>query len=477
MSTLTTQRRLGNTDFSLIADTFLSQAGLPLASVLPVADIERVFQRHDAMFGDTYNSVYSTALVLWAFLSQVLADGKMRSCSAAVARIADFLLTRGETPPSNDTGEYCKARGKLCEHALRDLSIEAAGKIETISPDEWLWHGRHTKLVDGFTVTMPDTEENQREYPQQKSQTPGVGFPIMRACVILSLASACVMDVKFGPYSGKETGEMALLREMLDSLDEGDVLVADRYYCSFMMTALLMDRGVDTCIRMHQSRHVDFRRGRRLGKYDHLIEWHRPVKPKWMDVQTYTKISETMTLREVRFQVVGNGRRTETITIATTLLDSKEYPPEAIAELYGFRWNSELDIRCIKQTLNLDHMRCKTPAMVRKELWTTLLAYNLIRRTICVAALEHGKQPRRISFARTCETLLASWSNLSLGRFDASSIRALLSRIALLEIPHRPGRLEPRVLKRRRHRYKLMREPRQKFKERMGVTTRYGRKT
>jgi putative transposase len=408
MPTLTTRRRSGNADFSLIADAFLSQAGLPLANVLPVADIERVFQCHGSLFGDTYNSVYSTAIVLWAFLSQVLADGKMRSCSAAVARIADFLLARGETPPSGDTGEYCKARSKLCEHALRDLSVEAAGKIETASPGDWLWHSRHAKLVDGFTATMPDTEENQRDYPQQKSQSPGVGFPILRACVILSLASACVMDATFGPYAGKETGETALLREMLGSLDEVDVLLADRYYCSFMMVALLTQRGVDACIRMYQRRHVDFRRGRRPGKYDHLIEWRRPAKPKWMDEQTYTNISERMTHREFRFQVVGNRRRMETI-----------------AELYGHRWSSELDLRCIKQTLNLDHMRCKTPAMVRKELWTTLLAYNLIRRVICVAALEHGMQPRRISFARTCETLLASWPNLPLGRFDAKSVRIL----------------------------------------------------
>jgi len=290
MPTLSIRRRSGNTDFSLIANAFLAKTGLPLANVLPVTDIDRAFRRHDALFGDTYNSVYSTVIVLWAFLSQVLSDGKMRSCSAAVARIADFLLARGETPPSGDTGEYCKARSKLCEQALSDLAIEAAAKIESASPDDWLWHGRHAKLVDGFTVTMPDTEENQRDYPQQKSQAPGVGFPILQVCVILSLASACVMDATFGPYAGKETGETALLREMLDSFDNGDVLVADRYHCSFMMIALLMERGVDTCICMHQRRHVDFRRGRRLGKYDHLIEWSRPAKTKWMEEQTYTNI-------------------------------------------------------------------------------------------------------------------------------------------------------------------------------------------
>jgi len=467
MTTLSIRSRTNNVDFRLVANSFLGETGLPLASVLPAVEIERIFRRHDALFGNTYNCVYHASIVLWAFLSQVLADGKMRSCAAAVARIADFLIANHQTPPSNDTGEYCKARKKLCEKALHDLVVEAAGKIECVAPEPWLWCGRHPKLVDGFTATMPDTPENQEEFPQQKSQKPGIGFPTMRVCVILSLATACVMDAAFGPYSGKETGETALLREMLDSFCEGDVLVADRYYCSFMMIALLMQRGVDACVRMHQNRHVDFRRGARLGKYDHLIEWHRPAKPEWMDDQTYATIPETITLRETRFRVTENGRRTETLTVVTTLLDPSEYTAEDIAELYGFRWNVELDILQIKQTLNLDHMRCKTPVMVRKELWTTLLAYNLIRRVICDAAITHGKLPRRISFTRTCATILASWSNLSLGLHGVSGVRILLERIAMLKVPDRPGRIEPRVLKRRRHRYPLMRQPRWELKRRL----------
>lgn len=467
MTTLSIRARTNNADFRLVGNSFLGETGLPLAGVLPAHEIQRIFRRHDGLFGNTYNSAYNTAIVLWAFLSQVLGDGKMRSCAAAVARIADFLIANNETPPSSDTGEYCKARKKLCEKALHDLVVEAAGKIEYVAPDPWLWCGRHAKLVDGFTATMPDTPENQQEFPQHKPQKPGIGFPIMRACVILSLATACVMDAAFGPYSGKETGETALLREMLDSLCGGDVLVADRYYCSFTMIALLMQHSVDACVRMHQRRHVDFRRGTRLGKYDHLIEWHRPAKPAWMDDKTYATIPKTITLRETRFRVTENGRRTETLTVVTTLLDPREYTAEDIAELYGFRWNVELDILQIKQTLNLDHMRCKTPAMVRKELWTTLLAYNLIRRVICGAATTHGKLPRRISFTRTCATILASWSNLSLGLHGVPGIRMLLERIALLEVPDRPGRIEPRVLKRRRHRYPLMRQPRSKLKRRL----------
>jgi hypothetical protein len=311
---------------------------------------------------------------------------------------------------------------------------------------------------------MPDTEENQREYPQAKTQKPGVGFPIARAVAILSLATACVMDVAIGPYAGKETGETALLRQLLNSFESGDVAVMDRFYCSFMMMALLLKQDVQVCARMHQRRHVDFRRGRRLGKYDHLIVWTRPERPTWMDQATYDTIPETLVMREIRYNVIEDGRRTLTITIATTLTDAEKYSKEDIAELYGFRWNSELDIRSIKDSLNLGHVRCKSPEMVRKELWTTLLGYNLIRTTAAAAALLHDKQPRQISFTSTCQYVLASWMLLSCRTMSTDRLenhcRQLLSQIATCEVADRPGRLEPRVLKRRRHGYPLMQEPR-----------------
>jgi hypothetical protein len=196
-----------------------------------------------------------------------------------------------------------------------------------------------------------------------------------------------------------------------------------------------------------------------------------------MDEATYATIPATLTLRMIRFNILVPGRRTRVITIVTTLIDPKEYSAHAIAELYGYRWNVELDILQIKQTLNLDHMRSKTPAMVRKEFWTTLLAYNLIRRIICTAALTHGKLPRRISFTRTCATILAAWSTLSLGQYHPRALAILLKQIASLETPDRPGRIEPRVLKRRRHRYPLMREPRQKLKQRLERTTQCGKMT
>lgn len=474
---LSVRPQKSNADFQHVANSLLSEEGLPFAEVLPAAEIERIFQRHGALFGDTYNAIYTTAIVLWAFLSQVLADGKMRSCAAAVARIADFLILEEKTPPSTDTGDYCNARKKLCEKVLYELATETAAKMERAAPEDWLWHGRHAKLVDGFTNTMADTPENQEAFPQPESQTPGVGFPIMRVCAIVSLATACVLAAALGPYSGKETGEPALFRELFDAFEPGDVAVFDRYHSSYATLALLILRGVDACSRLHQARHDDFRRGKRLGPNDRLVTWQRPQRPSWMDEATYATLPETLTVRMIRFHIVVPGRRTRSITIVTTLLDPEEYSAEAIAELYGYRWNVELDIRHIKQTLNLDHLRCKTPEMVRKEFWTTFLGYNLIRRIICVAAMTHDKQPRRISFTETCATILTAWSSLAHGQYTSRALAVLLERIASLEIPNRPGRIEPRVLKRRRHRYPLMLEPRQILKQRLESANQYGKIT
>lgn len=448
--------------FRKVVDGFLVSEALPFARILPAERIERAFAKRGRLFGR--HGVYSTAIMVWSFLGQVLRDGKEASCQAAVARVVAYCEHNQIAPPTNDTGDYCRARAKLSEAALHELSGEAAERMEVAAEESWLWKGKHAKLIDGFTFTMPDTPENQAAYPQQKSQKPGVGLPIARAVAVLSLATACVMDVALGRYAGKRTGETALLRELLGRLAAGDVAVMDRYYCSFMMIALLLAQGTHVCARKHQRRHSDFRRGTRLGKCDHLIVWTRPARPEWMDEATYARIPATLQLREIRYNVVEPGRRTQSIDVITTLTDAQEYAKEEIAQLYGFRWNSELDIRSVKTSLNLAHVRCKSPEMVRRELWTTLLGYNLIRATAAAAALLHGKQPRQLSFTGACQYVLASWMQVSCGLIPASRLLdhalLMLRHIAACEVANRPGRLEPRVLKRRRHGYKLMQKPR-----------------
>ena len=366
MSSILTGRVGGNHRFHAVAEPFLQDGGLPFADVLSAETIERTFAERDAFFGQAQDEVFSTQIVLWAFLAQVLRDGKGAACAAAVADIATYMQQVGGHVPSGDTGDYCRARAKLDLAALRRLVRQTAGQLEQDAPDHWLWHGLHAKLIDGFTFTMPDTPANQQAFPQMKIQAPGVGFPIGRAVAVqrtpkgvLSLATGAIHDLALGPYAGKQTGETALLRKLLHNFGEGDLAVFDRYFASYMMVALLAGRGAHVCTRLHQARHSAADEDQAPGPYDRLVTWKRPRRPAWMSQAAYEQIPETMTLRQLQFEVTVPGRRTETITVITTLTDPVAYPAEDIAALYGFRWNAELDIRDIKQTLDLDHVRCK----------------------------------------------------------------------------------------------------------------------
>ena len=239
-STLTTLKH-HKQRFDNIRNSFLNQPGLPFSDVLHHQVIEQAFAQRDGLFAD--DDIYSTATVLWAFLAQVLRDGKGAACAAAVADVAAYMHQVGQTVPCGDTGDFCRARNKLDLAGLRQLVCHVGDQLQTQAKDPWLWRGRHAKLVDGFTFTMPDTPANQAMYPQSKSQKPGLGHPIARACVILSLATAAVCDIQTGPYQGKQTSEPALLRQMLDRFNRDDVVVFDRYYGSYMMIALLAGRG------------------------------------------------------------------------------------------------------------------------------------------------------------------------------------------------------------------------------------------
>jgi hypothetical protein len=460
--------------FRRVIDVFLAGAGLPFSRILSGERIERICGQHGCLFGQ--HGIFSTPVVLWAFLSQVLRDGKEAACQAAVASIAAMRLERGEEPPTEDTGDYCRARAKLAPQALKAISCEVAEEVEQAADPRWLWKGtHHAKLVDGFTFTMPDTPANQDQYPQAKTQQPGIGLPIARATPIMSLATGAIMNLACGPYQGKETGETARLRSMLDSFKVGDVIVMDRYFCSFMMLAMLHGRGAHVCTRQHQRRSSDLRQGRRLGQHDRLMTWTRPACPAWMKPTEYAAIPETLEVRVTRFTIREPGRRTREIEVVTTLTDAETYSRDDIAELYGFRWNTELDIRSLKSTLNLDHLRCKTPRMVLAEVWATILAYNLIRTTAARAAALHDKQPRQISFTSACQHILAGWMLLSASRTPAATLRELrlrlLEQIASCEVANRPGRFEPRVIKRRKHRYPLMNKPRAELRRRLATST------
>jgi hypothetical protein len=379
-----------------------------------------------------------------------------------VARVVVLLVALGKEPPSHDTGTYCRARAKLPEQVIRRLAVDLADGCERAVPRRWLWRRRHVKLLDGSTVSMPDTGRNQEVYPQQASQKEGLGFPIARIVVLLSLATAMVSDMAMGPYQGKETGETALFREMFERLTRGDIVLADRYYCSYFMICLLLELGVDFVVRLHQRRTADFRRGRRLGKGDHVVVWRRPQRPEWMDVETYARMPESIEVREVELQVNQPGFRVESLVVVTTVVDAKTYTKEDLAELYHQRWLVELDIRAIKCTLGMDVLRCKTPEMIHREIWTCLLAYNLIRKTILEAARQGGLSPRQLSFTAAMQKIAASYHALVL--LDETTaeqlIQAHLNHLANHRVGNRPNRVEPRAVKRRPKPHDLLSKPR-----------------
>jgi putative transposase len=448
--------------FSSVLRSFLQHPSLPFVEALSDETIQQAFDAEGASFGQGEGDIYTPALTLWAFLSQVLFKEEQRSCLAAVARVAVLLVALGRDPCSDDTGVYCRARAKLPVAIIRRLATQVADGCEQQLPEQWLWKGRHVHLVDGTTVSMPDTPANQAEYPQPRSQKPGLGFPIVRMVVLFSLATAMLKDMALAPYTGKETGETALLRQLLERFQSGDILLADRYYCSYFMIALLLERGVDFVARLHQLRTADFRRGQRLGRGDHLVEWLRPAKPEWMDQETYERMPASIQIREIEVQVQQPGFRVESLVVATTLVDADTCSRDDVAELYHQRWLAELDIRSIKVTLGMDVLRCKSPEMVRREIWTCLLAYNLIRQTMLQAALQAGCSPRQLSFTAAMQKIAASWTTILVCR-DATVLTLIevhLGDMATHRVGDRPHRVEPRAVKRRPKPHPLLMRPR-----------------
>jgi len=423
---------------------------------------DRILKAFGAARATWQGWVYTPAVTVWVFLSQCLSAD--HSCRDAVARLIAWRLARGVAPCSADTGAYCTARSDLPEEALHALVRETGKQVEEESPETWLWHGRKVRVVDGATITMPDTPENQAAYPQQKTQKPGCGFPIARILVIFSLATGTVLEAAIGKYQGKQTGENSLFRGLYDALTAGDIVVADRYFSGWSDIALPRQRGIDVVIRKHQQRRTDFRIGKRLGTDDHLVFWSKPQRPKWMSAEQYATLPDELTLREVRIRVAQKGFRTESLVVVTTLLDAEQYPPEEIALLYRRRWQAELHLRSLKIVLQMDHLRCKTPERVRNEFYTHLLGYNLIRGVMAVAAFQSGRSPWEISFKGTLQTL-DQFLPILLSRISNEAwCAALLAAVATHIVGNRPDRIEPRLVKRRPKPYKHLREHRRNYK-------------
>jgi hypothetical protein len=437
------------------------QPELGLEAVLPQATVERVLKEE----GGSWKAIlYTPWVTFWAFFWQRLSAD--RSCRAALKRLAAWLARHGRKLDDADTGPYCKARARLPESALHRLMRQLGAQTHHEAAAAWLWCHRRVKMVDGSTAIMADTVANQRAYPQLSSQQPGLGFPIARFVVIFCRATGSVLEAAIGKYQGKQTGENALFRSLWDELEPGDVVLGDRYFSSYFDIILLKRRGVDSVFRLHQRRPCDFRRGRRLGPEDQIVRWDRPARPDWMDQATYDRVDETVEVRILRIRVAQRGFRTRVLEVVTTLLDVDIYTKKDVAILYRKRWHAELDLRSIKVVLGMDLLLSKTPEMVRKEIWMTLLGYNVVRALMVRAALAHQREVRQLSFKGALQTIQEFGPGL---RGASSPVRPwfwriLLSSIAADEEGYRPDRAEPRARKRRPKPYPLLTRPRKQAK-------------
>jgi putative transposase len=447
----------------VIARLRASKGLTSFVELVPAELLNRVVTELGVVFRE---GVYTPVVTVWMFLTQVLSAD--HSCRDTVARLLAWRQARGQRLCSPNTGAYCVARGRLPEALGPRLVKETGQQLERNSAADWRWKGHRVRVVDGSMLTMPDTEENRAEYPQPSSQKPGLGFPIVRIVVVFSLAVGTVLNYALGPYRGKLTGENQLFRAMHDLLEPNDLVLADRYYASFWDFALLDQRNVRLVTRQHQLRTTDFRRGTRLGDGDHLVTWAKPKqRPDWMDRETYQRLPTELVLREVRVRVQQRGFRVREYVLVTTLLDHETYTADDLADLYLQRWQAELNLRSLKSAMQMDHLRCLTPEMVRKEIAMHLLGYNSVRRLMAEAARHHDLKPTDISFTGTMQTIRAFHEQgLLEHRPSVETVATLLAAIATHRVGDRPNRNEPRANK-RRPKYKFLTKPRQSFPNRV----------
>ncbi len=434
--------------------------GLPFRGAFGALHMQEVFDR----FHDPGSRVrlYCLPTTTQAMISQHIAEDS--SLQAAVHRVNSERLAMNLVPTKGNTGSYSDARQRVPVEMLEELVTTTGRVMEENLPAQWLWKNKyHVKTVDGTCFKMADTPENQKCYPQPKTQKQGIGFPMMRAVAISSLTSGAILGLAYGPEHGTNTGEHALLRRISGAFKPGDVVLGDAYFPSYFRIAEDQSQQVNSVYRLYSNRKVDFSRGKKLGNADHLIKWEKPKRPKWMTHEEYKTIPDQITVREVEVTISYPGYRDIKVVLATTLLDHNEFTKKDLGQLYRQRWHCELDFRDIKTVLKLDRLKAQSPEMAEKELLSGLLAYNLTRQIICDAAFKNDKVPRDISFKSTRQTMqefkLIWYSGLS--SEEKTNLQLLmLDTIASKTVGRRPGRSEPRAVKARAKKHPYMTKPR-----------------
>jgi hypothetical protein len=407
---------------------------------------------------------WNLRLVFWTFLWQVAQAGA--SCREAIRQAQALCKNAGAPAPPETDSPYCQARGGLPLERLQEIHDGLCAQAQDALTTKDLWYGHPVLVADGSSVTAPDTPANQKAFPQQSVQKPGCGFPIIRLVALLSLATGMLTAWVTGPWSGHEVG---LLQSLWDALRPGDVLMADRGFCNWALLAQCLQRNIHAVFRVKGIRRSDFRQGKRISRNERLVQWPKPwAAAKTVTAQEWALLPEILTLRLVRCQLDIPGFRTRQIILVTTLLDSEKYPPEALSQLYFRRWAMELSLRNLKTTLQMDQLSCKNPQNLEREIRIHFLVHNLVRRLMLEAARLHRVPLERVSFAgslaaarRYGEALLQTPSR----RQRQQLMQEMFGVLATDLVPDRPGRRQPRALKRRPKPYPLLTRHRHHFKE------------
>ena len=409
--------------------------------------------------------IFSLDVVFWSFFDQVQTPNG--ACREAVRKVMAFTRRKfpreSGSPMSPKTAAYCKARAKIPIDVMDKINAHLVDRMQSHIPKGTLWHGRHVKLVDGTGLSMPDTPANQARWPQSKGQKPGCGFPSMTLVGIFCMLTGALVQAAHGD---RHTHESKLFQNLWGALNKGDLLVADRGFCSFGTFAALLARGVDSLMRLPEKK-IRKAIGALLPKannFDVVVTWKRPAQrtPSQTPAE-FALLPESLTVRVVRYTIAQRGFRTQCVTIMTTLLDAS-IPASDLALLYFRRWGIELHFREIKIHLNMDVLRCLSPHMIERELRMHFIAYNLIRCVMQKAALTHDVDLKRLSF-KGCLDTVRQFANATCGAEDkprtiSALVEEMLLAIARDPNPLRPGRSEPRVRKRRPKNYRLLTKPR-----------------
>jgi hypothetical protein len=413
------------------------------------------------------NRVYPNEVTFWAFLSQVFSEDA--SCARAVARVQEWMRSKKLPVPSACTSSYSTARKELPMEMLQEVNRSLCGQLDRNLSGDDLWRGFRVKAVDGTSAQMPDTPDNQQEYPQPESQAPGCGFPVIKLVGLIDLSHGGLRDFS---QSKVDAGELRGFDQLEAFLEEGDLLTADRLYSSYERVARLKQKGVEFVGRNHHARKMDFRLGRKVGPNERIQVWKKPRQQpalSRLSKQEWEQLPEQMEMRIIRTKGPDREGKMRVRYVVTTLLDAEKYPWEEVASLYLHRWEIELRFRDIKTTMGMEMLRTKSPGMVRKEVLMHMIAYNVVRLLMLKAGKAHGVNHRRISFKGVIQVLEESRIGFAKalgkpGLLDAET-QNLWARIAERVVAERPGRGEPRKKKRRPKSYGWPQKPRHAFFE------------